>query len=183
VERNSLNNYYYTVASLPMLFYDEALSLTLSQFIDICRTELSDNDMQLIENSSISILDSSTPTSSALEEWRTWEKGVRNELVKLRAHNKGWEPAEYLRENDDVLGLHEIAREAVNESSPLEGEDVLNRARWSYLDELETGHHFDVERLVVYCLKLQILERRAKFTKDKGTANFEMLIENLSSTG
>ena len=166
-----------------MLFYEEAAPLTRSEFVELCGIELADKDIELLLNSSISSLDSLTPTSATLEEWRTWERGLRNELVKLRAHNKGWEPSEYLRESDDVLGLHETAREAVNESSPLEGEDSLNKARWSYLDELETGHYFDVERLVVYCLKLQILERRAGFGKDQGTANFEMLIEGLSSTG
>ena len=62
--------------------------------------------------------------------------------------------------------------------SPLAAEGVLDRARWSWLEELESGHYFDGERLALYLLKLRILERRARFVKDLGSARFEELVRS-----
>ncbi|MCG8480145.1 MAG: hypothetical protein MI724_13690, partial [Spirochaetales bacterium] len=41
-------------------------------------------------------------------------------------------------------------------------ENALLRWLWQTADSLETGHHFDREKLVVYHLKLQIAARRAR---------------------
>ena len=154
-----------------MLFYDGALPMSRSTFLEMCGIELSDGDYRLIENASISGFSRAQPTCSALEAWHTWEGALRNELAGLRAQTKGWEAEKYVREGPEAFGVEQIAREATG-GSPLAGENVLNRARWTFLDGLETGHHFDMEKLVVYFLKLQILERKASFDKEKGTNRF-----------
>ncbi len=160
-----------------MLFYDGDLPMSRSTVLEMCDIELTDDDSSLMRNASISDLSSAQPTSSALEAWRTWEGALRNELAGLRAQTKGWEAEKYVREGLEAFGVEQVAREAGG-SSPLAGEDVLNKARWSFLDELEVGHHFDMEKLVIYFLKLQILERKASFDKEKGTEQFEELINH-----
>ena len=44
----------------------------------------------------------------------------------------------------------------------------MNRARWDVLEDLELGHTFDLERLLVYAIKLQLLERKFAMDADRG---------------
>jgi hypothetical protein len=169
-----VSRYYYTVASLPMLFYDGDLPMSRSAFLEICGMELTANNHRLLESVSIDRLNRTQPACDVLKAWHMWESGLRNELAGLRAQTKGWDVEKYIREGAEAFGVTQIVREATG-VSPLEGEDVLNRARWSFLDELEVGHHFDIEKLMVYFLKLQILERKASFDKEKGTEKFKEL--------
>ena len=170
-------NYYFTVASLPMLFYDRDMPMSRDDFLDTCGRELTGSDLALVGRTSIQDLERTSPTCGLLDAWRTWETGLRNELVRLRASRKGWEADKYLRESESIHGTAELAREAFGQGSPLDGEEILNRARWSYLDELEAGHHFDVEKLVAYYLKLQILERKSSFDKDAGSEKLESVLK------
>jgi len=49
-----------------------------------------------------------------------------------------------------------------------EAEKSLDEARWKFLDELSFGHYFDLDILIVYVLKLLLLERWGKInTADK----------------
>jgi hypothetical protein len=44
----------------------------------------------------------------------------------------------------------------------LEAEKALDLERWQLLEELACGHYFDLDALLIYALKLLILERWAK---------------------
>ena len=50
----------------------------------------------------------------------------------------------------------------------LEAEKLLDRTSWQFLDELEQGHYYDLEFLMVYGLKLKILERHQEYATSKG---------------
>ncbi|MBU2250847.1 MAG: DUF2764 domain-containing protein, partial [Candidatus Omnitrophica bacterium] len=63
----------------------------------------------------------------------------------------------------------------VDNSSPLEAERKLLLLRWNFIQEQESGHHFDLTWLILYFLKLQILERLFSFDKDKGLVLFDQL--------
>ena len=83
-------------------------------------------------------------------------------------------------DNTDPIELAEAAREAYNHESPLSGEDILNRARWFHLDELEVGHFFDLDRVIIYYVKLQILARRRVFTRAaEGERQFAAINERI----
>jgi hypothetical protein len=83
-----------------------------------------------------------------------------------------------------VLAPQAVAREAYAQDSPLQAEDTLNRARWGYLDELEVGHYFDIEKILVYALRLQVLARKALFDADRGRELFDKVYsEIISSVG
>jgi len=56
--------------------------------------------------------------------------------------------------------------------NPFEAEIGAMRLRWEFLDELESGHYFDLERLLVHLFKLQLLERKLKLTEERGTARY-----------
>jgi hypothetical protein len=65
------------------------------------------------------------------------------------------------------------AQGAAQCEDPLEGELSIEREKWSFLERLETGHFFDLEALVAYALKLQILERRALFEAERGETSYK----------
>ena len=105
-----------------------------------------------------------------------WDRGIRNVLVRLRAKSLGLEPDEFIRDGIVDHSQELLAEEAFNADSPLMAEEILNKARWRCLDELEFGHYFDIERLVVFFIKLQILERTSSFDAEVGMERLNAIV-------
>ena len=113
-----------------------------------------------------------------LKKWVFFENTLRNEMVKMRAKNLGCREEEYLRPemgfDADVIAL---IPQALKDPSPLQAEMNLLRIRWSFLTEHEVGHAFDLVALMIYGLKLQLLERIRKFDKEKGRQALSLIYE------
>ena len=62
----------------------------------------------------------------------------------------------------------DAAQAAFEEENPLTAELVLFRTRWSFLDELAAETFMTLDNLVVYLLKLRLLESRAALSIDAG---------------
>jgi hypothetical protein len=100
------------------------------------------------------------PRNSTIQKWLAFDAALRNELVKIRAQHKHADPLKYLRrESREDFLLSHIALAAHRNPSLVEGEKSLDQARWKVLDEIETGHYFDNDYLLVYGYKLKLLER------------------------
>ncbi len=97
-----MSQYYYTAASLPMLFYEEDAPVSRSVFLETCGIELAEEDCRLIQKTDLNDTESSEPTCAVLEEWRAWEKTLRNKLASLRAQRKGEDAENHIREGEDV---------------------------------------------------------------------------------
>ena len=113
---------------------------------------------------------------STLKRWRTFETSLRNELVRIRSARKRRDSFKYVRGDGytDPSVAH-IAMHAYRTPSIIEGEKVLDEARWSFLEGLTVGHHFDIDFLIAYVNKLSILERWERIDAlDKGRAVEEM---------
>ena len=79
--------------------------------------------------------------------------------------------------------LAEIARHLLALDSPLAADEELDRLRWRFLEELAFGHYFDLETLVIYRLKLRILERRARFDPATGAALLDRMLAQGAERG
>jgi hypothetical protein len=179
-----LAQYYYLVASLPLLFYDSVSIPSHEDFLVTCRQHITPRHYRLLVSAGTTDLQAGVAGCRILDLWRRWEISLRNELVRLRAKNRGSNAESYLVESPGVLAPQAVAREAYAQDSPLQGEDTLNRARWGYLDELEVGHYFDIEKILVYALRLQVLARKALFDADRGRELFDKVYsEIISSVG
>ena len=176
-----VNQYYYTVASLPQLSYQMEKIPSVDEFIEICEESLSKNDFKLLKTAVIDDLEPRTVKNQILNTWYIWERNLRNNLVQLRAKRKNVDPQDFERENPDLFHEEKLAREAFEHDSPLTAEDILNWERWSYLEELELGHYFDTDKVLIYYLKLQLLTRIKSFNKEKGTEKFNSIIENIKT--
>ena len=98
---------------------------------------------------------------------------LRAELAGLRAKAKGL--AESLDATEQGAKTpsynqesHNLAMDIFSAASPMDADDLLGLARWRRLESLEHGQYFNLEWLALYCLKLQILERRGSFDMQIG---------------
>ena len=101
--------------------------------------------------------------SEVLKKWKYFDINLRNELVKVRAARKKTDPLKYLRHDEyfEPQIVH-IASLSLRNPSIFEAERALDLERWRLLDELSFGRYFDFDALIIYALKLLILERWAK---------------------
>jgi hypothetical protein len=93
----------------------------------------------------------------------------------------GLEPDEFVRGEIVDHSQTLLAEKAYNADSPLVAEGILNKARWRYLDELEFGHYFDIERLVIFFIKLQILERISSFDAEEGRESLNAVVSQVAA--
>jgi hypothetical protein len=164
-----LRQYYYTVATLPHLHHDSGAPFKSTELIEFFRSRLAPEDFVLIENCSLVREKTQGPFSPVLHRWYSWEKNLRNELLLLRSKNKKSDGEKYRQPVDAYEAeARKAAFTAFSHEDPFAAEEILHMARWSFLDECEVGHHFDIEKLIVYLLKLLLLERRASFDVERG---------------
>ena len=58
---------------------------------------------------------------------------------------------------------------AAMQASPLEAEMALDELRWKALEDLGTGHPFDLDALIAYACQLRILQRWEQIRSTEGT--------------
>ena len=168
--------YYYVITSLPSLSLSEELPVRKDDFLANCEKYLKKTDFNILESISLFDVEKDEAFFDIVRRFFGWERGVRNALVRLRAEKLGLKPDEFVRGEIVDHSQTLLAEEAFNTDSPLMAEEILNRARWRYLDELEFGHYFDIERLVVFFIKLQILERISSFDAEEGRERLNAVV-------
>lgn len=182
-----MSQYYFLVSSLPYLLPRSDGPIDYPSFLETCRVHLSEKELVALEACLLGSGADNLGLHPLLDRWIRWEMALKNELVLLRAHNLKIEPEKWVRDVNGPAGLFDLAREAVHLDNPLEAENLLNDVRWAFADELGVGHFFDFEALLVYSLKLQILERQRIFTREKGTGEYRKVygsvVEQISAAG
>jgi hypothetical protein len=94
--------YYYTSATLPMLFYDNSLTINREDFLDICQRTLTVNDFKALESCTINLDGDEEEFSGFSGNYQRWEIALRNSLVKLRAKEQGLDERDFLRDGEKV---------------------------------------------------------------------------------
>ncbi|TVR31881.1 MAG: DUF2764 family protein [Spirochaetaceae bacterium] len=173
-----MSQYYYAVAALPMLFLDSDVFPAQQEFLEHCAAWLSDADFQALSQASLHPSFTHSGRSSVLGRWYAVEKALRNELVRARAPKLHIDEQKYLSDDEPPTWISSSdieakASEAINQANPLRAEQLLDEYRWHILDELEVGHYFDVDKLIVYYLKLQMLLRKTAMEPESGKSLFD----------
>ncbi|MFP4377133.1 MAG: DUF2764 family protein [Spirochaetales bacterium] len=182
-----MSQHYYLVASLPTISYESKDAMSPEDFLELCRQQLSDDEYRAVAAASID-----APAAGALPDgapvltrWLEHERGLRNALVKLRAPGRGADAEAYMRRDEggndgtSADSITELAREAHASETPLGAETALNQARWRFLEDLETGHFFDLDRVALYYVKLQIIARRLLFDRKQGEERYNAVSERI----
>lgn len=160
-------NYYFLIASLPLLKLEETPPLTVEKFRRQCEDHLTAVDLKALDN----LLSGkpSSPLHRFVEEWIERETRLRNALVRLRALRSGDDPEAFVRATSGYDSYTEkAAAEAMARPHPAERELELDRFRWNVIEELAGLDPFAVDVVLAYGLKLNLVWRWVRLSEAKG---------------
>ncbi len=175
--------YYYLISSLPMLMFDETALLSVEEFNEACAEQVTENDLKVLNRLCLVPEAGQTyPTGSAAERWRQWEVCLRNRIASHRAPH-GKDIHSYLQEEKSCFcDIDTGVLEAFGLKNPLEREKYFDHMRWRVLDDFESGHHFDFDKLCIYKLKLLLLEKWNERQVEQGTKNLDMMLGQIDNS-
>lgn len=171
--------YPYLIASLPVLHFGMKPPFSFERFLEVCRPFIPKKDYNLLHllPEPEHYLDNAK-RNRVIQKWIDFDIALRNELVRIRASKKHVEPATYLRP-DGYSGspLAPAIMAATVNTTLLEAEKMLDEKRWRALEELATGHYFDLAVLITYAYKLLILQRWENVRTAFGTILLEQALQ------
>lgn len=162
-----MNEFYYLISSLPYLTFGDEPPVTVEWFMAECRKWLSPGEMKVLLSADVRRHEIMPEDIELVKSWKKFDMELREELAGVRMDRKfgGGQKAP------------ERLKEVMEQETPLLMEQKLEKIRWDFIEGKTTGHYFDIEALVMYFLKLQILQRLATFDKDEGEKTFYQLCE------
>lgn len=162
-----MDKYIYFVSQLPAQVFNQDPLISVENFLIEAEKWLSEKDLAILSAVAMDNLESRDDDPDILKRYKTYETDFRNELVRWRK----------TRESDQEYKPRLFSVAALKEGTPLDAERRLMHWKWAFLDDYEHDHHFDLEFLIIYYLKLQILHRLASFNTELGLQNYHTLCE------
>jgi hypothetical protein len=171
-----MSSYYYLIASLPMLFFEGEPPISILEFRETCSYLMKEQDFRTIQYTLLNASSKKQVANPIVLRWQKFENGLRNEIARLRAKEKGKDEESYIKPgySNPLLALK--AREIFEAENPLKAEMFFIQMLWDMCDELEASQIFNLEFLIIYHLRLQILERKNSFNAEKGRQNVESIV-------
>jgi len=163
-----MDKHYYLISQLPMLFFDQISFMTVESFLKEAEKWLSSRDFERLSKVDINATSLGKRGQRVWRKYQAFEFGFRSALAAWRKS---------LREGEEIKPDFPLSM--VKEGNPLEVEKKLLRWRWDFIEEMEREHHFDLEFLILYFLKLQILHRLSQFRKEKGMEKFHKVVSDV----
>ncbi|MCK4448738.1 MAG: DUF2764 family protein [Candidatus Marinimicrobia bacterium] len=162
-----MDKYYYFVAQLPLLFFDKESFLKIDDFLEEGEKWLSQRDLAILKKVDINDTTICTDDPMVLKDYKKFEKLIRIDLME-------WRKAKKINQEYKTISF---PVSIIKDGNPLQVEENLMLLRWNFIEEIESDHHFDLDFIVLYYLKLQVLERLKSFDKEKGLEKFKQFTE------
>ncbi len=162
-----MDKYYYFVSQLPSLTFADESEMTVDNFLTEAQKWVSTKDYDILTKVDINNFDSSQKTNRVFFQYKKFESELRTDIAL-------WRDAE---RRDLDYKPQSFPASLIKENNPLEVEIKFMEKRWSFIDEMEREHHFDLGFIILYYLKLQILRRYFSFNKEMGLQKFKTLYE------
>ncbi len=154
-----------------MLLFGMKPPFSPEHFLGMATPHISSDDIVFLK---IAVLpESGCLAQPTLNKWFAFDTALRNELVRIRATRRKRNHAHIRGDGYTDPSIAVMAIKAHRGTSILEGERMLDEDRWHALDNLEVGRYFDIDSLIIYMIKLSILERWERVR----TADIPQLIE------
>ena len=135
-----------------------------------------------------------------VNSWFELNLNIRNILIALTCRKYKLDKAAYLVGNnktankirtsnardfglEDSLEYFAAVLRIAGENDLLLRERKTDQLKWEWLEEVTVYKTFDVENILVYLLKLEMMERWAKLGKDAGERNFRELVGAMKKGG
>ncbi|MBN2060634.1 MAG: hypothetical protein JW882_09500 [Deltaproteobacteria bacterium] len=170
-----MGEYFYLVSSLPGLKPEGSIPISTKEFVETCARLMKKSDFELLQAAMLNTVEIEPHQNDLIGRWQAYEYGLRNELVRLRARKHSIDPESSLHQPFLNPQMAALAREIFDEESPLKAEQRYIKVLWAALDELQACQSFNLEYLMVYYLKLQLLERKTLFRLDAGKQKLESI--------
>ena len=162
-----MNKYYYLISSLPFLEFKQELPFSRQAFLTEAEKWLKPGDFARLKSADIYNLDASRKDLAIVKEYKLFELVLRQRVSEVRIARKSG-----VEKKPSAL-----VKAVFEQKDPLAMEIALMKIRWDFLDEKQKFYFFDLNWLVIYFLKLQVLERWTGFDKQKGIEVFDKLCE------
>ena len=162
-----MDNQIYLIAQLPPTRFDEPPEMSVDGFLREAEKWLSESEWQLLQQIATGGIGTAVGPPSTLEDLVLFERRLRTEV----GH---WRQAQ--RENREYQPLG-FESHLLAEGTPMEVEERLMKLRWDFIDDLESEHHFDVERVILHLCKLVIQQRLHGFDAEAGRSIFQTITE------
>lgn len=158
-----MDKYFYLIAQLPHLIFDKPSFMNTDLFMEEAEKWMSGQDFKKLATIELMDIRENQKQSPIARKIQQFEKQLRHDLVEWRQSSK--KNVEF-----KPMTFHVSM---IKEGNPLEIEKKLLLLRWKYIESLEQDHHFDLDLLQLYYLKLQILQKLAEYDKQKGLERFQ----------
>ena len=188
-----MGSYYYLASQLPYLIYGQTPSMSSLAFKELAKTLLDEGDAALMDLLDLdpqplkageegpSYADNAHASGSDfIDRWREWERTLRLNLARhrsIKTKRENSAPVEPPVFPADAAAA--AVKAVVATESPLDGEILIDKARWNAIEVLQGGDYFDRNTIFAYFLKLVLLERRASFKTDAGFAEYKSLYASI----
>jgi hypothetical protein len=151
-----MSNLVYLMCSLPALKFGQIPPITMDEFTETARNQLSAKHFKKLEPVDIyQATDSEGKVS--LKSIAVMLDEMKEDMTELRA-------AKAQRRTPNLVKFPL----AVVNANPLEREKLIMRWQWEELDTIQAGEMFTLTDVMVYKLRLQILNRLNSFDKENG---------------
>ena len=169
-----MSQYYYTVAALPALRFEDPPVYDRARVLEQCEVEVAPADIAAILAAKLWPSEADTTAAkSVLARYYELVFDLQRYMAAARAAKLGWDAGELPRASGVEPSLADMARGLVIDDEPARAEQSLLRYLWTVLEDLEVGHYFDLNILILYHLRLQLVERRVTIANlEAGQAEF-----------
>ena len=192
-----MDNYAYIIASLPVLNQeDHPEHFVAEEILAEIREQLSARDNSVLDL----LLEGYDPDKLNAEfyrralahgnrfirEWFRFDLDLRNATVAFLNDSLGRPEGQDLvllteREAEE-FPEEEAVQQVLNRADLLQRERGLDDLRWQKVDELTAMDVFDLELILGFVAKLQIIDRWLKLDPESGRELFRKLVEDIRST-
>ena len=160
--------YYYLVSSLPYLKMEEK-GITKEAFLAECLKWLSLADYRALEEADMGMLEKTSFEVPVLIDWKSFDESLKKDLFVARE-------AMALGTSRETV-VNDTIKAVLEQETPLLMEKKLAQMKLDFIDGEFSKYFFDLNWLILYYLKIQILERLSLFDKDIGENFFYKLCE------
>lgn len=162
-----MDKYYYLASQLPSLSFKQNSFLSKQYFLEEAEKWLNKKDFDVIVNLNLDKYKIKNEKLSFLKKWLEFENKLRTEISNYRK-----------AKSENYKFTSKIFSSSIlKEKTPLQIEEFFLRLRWDFIEGMEFGHYSDLQFLLLYYLRIQILERLSLFDKEKGKEKFKELIK------
>lgn len=169
--------YYYFIASLPTLYIDKEPPLSYESFLERAREQVSKRDFEDLKL--VTFKAEGDAKLPLVKEWESFIYKINEYMTEARARKLSLDDKEYKSRADHDKALEDRVNQIVELDNPLEAERALLALYFDFLSTRESYDPFSSRSLMIYGLKLQIIERSAAFSQDKGRAEFDRLFKDV----